>query len=196
MRSSTKCLLGMFMCMLVTHVRSRKLINPNQDFVDAHNAARAEVGVGPISWNSTVAAYAKTYAELRKEDCNMVHSGGPYGENLALGFGFMSGADAVNSWVSEKSDYIYATNTCAGDHCLHYTQVVWRNSTRLGCARAMCDTFNGWMFVVCCYDPPGNSFAQLPYWISINNFIIVYYDLAMYILGILVTFKFSKVHLH
>ncbi|KAH7518524.1 hypothetical protein FEM48_Zijuj09G0180800 [Ziziphus jujuba var. spinosa] len=165
MGSSAKCLVAMSMCMVlitqITHVHSRKLINPHQDFVDAHNAARAEVGVGPITWNNTVAAYAKRYAEQRRKDCSMVHSGGPYGENLALGYRFMSGGDAVRMWVSEKSDYNYATNSCAGDDCLHYTQVVWRNSTRLGCARVKCD--NGWMFVICSYDPPGNYFGQLPY---------------------------------
>ncbi|CBI25105.3 unnamed protein product, partial [Vitis vinifera] len=113
--------------------------NSPQDYVDAHNAARAQVGVGSITWNDTVAAYAQNYANQRISDCNLVHSGGPYGENLAKGSGSLTGTDA----------------------CGHYTQVVWRNSVRLGCARVQCN--NGWWFVTCNYDPPGNYVGQRPY---------------------------------
>nr|ACD49673.1 pathogen-related protein 1 alternative isoform [Cucumis melo var. inodorus] len=56
-----------------------------KDFVDAHNAARAQVGVGPVHWNKTVADYAHQYANKRIKDCNLVHSKGPYGENIAWG---------------------------------------------------------------------------------------------------------------
>ncbi|KAK7856648.1 basic form of pathogenesis-related protein 1 [Quercus suber] len=65
-------------------------------------------------------------------------------------------------WVAEKNCYDYNRNTCVGGQCLHYTQVVWRNSVRLGCARVQCN--NGWWFVTCSYDPPGNYDGQRPYW--------------------------------
>ncbi|KAF3439357.1 hypothetical protein FNV43_RR19269 [Rhamnella rubrinervis] len=143
------------------HVHSFPRTNPNQDFVDAHNAARAEVGVGPITWNHTVAAYAQNYANQRVNNCEMEHSGGPYGENLAEGYESMTGEDAVKFWVTEKANYDYSTNSCVGDECLHYTQVVWRNSVHLGCARAKCR--NDWMFVICNYDPPGNYEGERPY---------------------------------
>ena len=137
--------------------------NSQQDYVDAHNAARAQVGVGPIAWDDTVAAYAQNYANQRINDCNLVHSGGRYGENLAEGSGDLTGRDAVNLWVSEKQYYDYNSNTCAqGQQCGHYTQVVWSNSVRLGCARVQC-TNNGWWFVICSYDPPGNYVGQRPY---------------------------------
>ncbi|KAL4188474.1 hypothetical protein AMTRI_Chr08g202490 [Amborella trichopoda] len=97
--------------------------------------ARALVGVGPMTWDDNVAAYAQNYANQRAGDCNLIHSGGQYGENLFWGWGAdYSAADAVNSWVSEAADYDYNSNTCAaGKQCGHYTQVVRRNSVRLGC---------------------------------------------------------------
>ncbi|XAR73014.1 hypothetical protein NMG60_11019856 [Bertholletia excelsa] len=138
--------------------------NSPQDYVKAHNAARAQVGVGPIAWDDTVAAFAQDYANKRAGDCRMVHSGGggKYGENLAAGSGDFTGTDAVNLWVAEKQYYNYNTNSCTqGKECLHYTQVVWRNSVKLGCARVKCT--NGWWFVTCNYAPPGNVVGQKPY---------------------------------
>ncbi|XP_054801397.1 pathogenesis-related leaf protein 6-like [Prosopis cineraria] len=136
--------------------------NSQQDYLNAHNVARAEVGVANIIWDDTVATYALNYVNSRKSDCNLVHSGGPYGENLAKGSGSFTGTAAVNLWVAEKPFYNYTSNSCVGGkQCLHYTQVVWKNSVRVGCARVQCT--NGWWFVSCNYDPPGNYIGQRPY---------------------------------
>ncbi|KAF7843076.1 pathogenesis-related protein 1-like [Senna tora] len=59
-------------------------------------------GVPNLAWDNTVAAFAHNYANQRKEDCQLVHSGGAYGENLAGSTGDLSGADAVRLWVEEK----------------------------------------------------------------------------------------------
>ncbi|XP_024979355.1 pathogenesis-related protein PR-1 type-like [Cynara cardunculus var. scolymus] len=138
--------------------------NSPQDYVDAHNRARAQVGVGPMTWDSRVASFAQNYANQRQGDCQLIHSQNrPYGENLAGGSGFeLTGVGAVNLWVGEKADYDYNSNTCApGKVCGHYTQVVWRKSVRLGCARVKCN--NGAWFVTCNYDPPGNYVGEKPY---------------------------------
>ncbi|XP_047318467.1 basic form of pathogenesis-related protein 1-like [Impatiens glandulifera] len=135
--------------------------NSPQDYVEAHNAARAQVGVGPIAWDENVAAFARSYASQRAGDCNLMHSGGPYGENLAKGFPNFTGRDAVNMWIEEKPFYDYDSNTCVGGECLHYTQVVWRDSVRLGCARVQCN--DGSWFVTCNYDPQGNFVGERPY---------------------------------
>ncbi|KAL0559782.1 hypothetical protein IC582_000157 [Cucumis melo] len=133
-----------------------------KDFVDAHNAARAQVGVGPVHWNKTVADYAHQYANKRINDCNLVHSKGPYGENIAWGSSNLAGTVAVRMWVSEKQFYNYDTNSCVrGKMCGHYTQVVWRNSVRIGCAKVRCKS--GGTFIICNYDPRGNIRGQRPY---------------------------------
>lgn len=138
-----------------------------QDFLDLHNAARAVVGVAPLSWDGTLAAYAQSYANQRRADCKLLHSGGPYGENMFWG---SAGADwnptdAVSLWVSEKEDYDCCSNTCAaaaGKVCGHYTQVVWADSTRLGCANVTCGGGRGTL-MLCEYKPFGNIVGQRPF---------------------------------
>ncbi|KAF5809328.1 putative CAP superfamily protein [Helianthus annuus] len=136
--------------------------NSQTDYLNAHNTARAQVGVGNMVWNTTLATFAQNYANRRIQDCNLVDSNGPYGENLAKGRGSFIGTAAVNLWVSEKQYYDRGTNTCAsGRVCEHYTQVVWRNSIQLGCASVQCA--NGWWFIICNYSPRGNIIGQPPY---------------------------------
>ncbi|KAI3902028.1 hypothetical protein MKW98_013702 [Papaver atlanticum] len=134
-----------------------------EDYLAPHNAARANVNVEPMIWEDNVAAYASEYANKRSWDCNLVHStGGPYGENLAKNdYADLSVGDAVNMWVSEMSNYDYESNSCQGGQCLHYTQVVWADSVRLGCASVACVA--GGTFVICSYDPQGNWVGQRPY---------------------------------
>ncbi|GLJ27034.1 hypothetical protein SUGI_0529960 [Cryptomeria japonica] len=134
-----------------------------RQYLDPHNRARSQVGVGPLVWDNTVAAYAQNYANQRKVDCALRHSGGPYGENIFWGKGReFTPADAVNAWIDEKQYYDYNSNSCApGKQCGHYTQVVWRNTKKVGCARVKCN--DGAIFITCNYDPPGNFNGETPY---------------------------------
>nr|AVY54503.1 Hum s 3 allergen [Humulus scandens] len=166
--ASTKVLLvgQMLMVMMVIATAAKPFPTDNKSshkaYLDAHNAVRAKVGVGPMTWNKTLEDYAQKYANSRLSNkCEFEHSGGPYGENLCEGYGEMPGEQAVKYWADEKSHYDYASNSCVGGECGHYTQLVWRNSVQLGCARTMCS--NGWMFVICSYYPPGNYLDQRPY---------------------------------
>ncbi|OVA05748.1 Allergen V5/Tpx-1-related [Macleaya cordata] len=144
---------------LLMHVSQAQ--NSPQDFLAPHNAARANVSVGPMTWDTTVAAYARDYANRRVGDCNLTPSGGRYGENLAWSSADLPAGEAVKLWASQKEFYDYGSNSCKGGECRSYTQVVWRNSVRLGCASVTCRT--GGTFVICSYDPPGNVVGRRPY---------------------------------
>ncbi|KAG5254055.1 basic form of pathogenesis-related protein [Salix suchowensis] len=150
-----------FLVALATTIPLSLAQNSQQDYLNAHNNARAQVGVGNMVWDNNVAAYANNYVQRLKGDCRLVHSGGPYGENLAGSSGDLSGSAAVKLWVDEKPKYDYNSNTCVGGECRHYTQVVWRKSVRLGCAKARCN--NGGTIISCNYDPPGNYANERPY---------------------------------
>lgn len=134
--------------------------NLPQEFLQAHNPSRSELSIHPLVWNETVATYARDYANKRAKDCALQHSQGPYGENIAEGVDF-SAKQAVDLWVAKLSFYNYDSNSKVGGECLHYTQVVWRNTESIGCAKAICK--NGWTFATCNYYPPGNYIGDRPY---------------------------------
>ncbi len=140
-----------------------------QEFVDAHNAARARTEPTPdpalpeVSWDNDLADIAESWAA----GCVFEHSMGDTGENLALFSWTVAPTEVVDAWYSEISDYDYDSNSCArGKACGHYTQVVWRDTTRIGCAVQACDNVQGFgegELWVCEYDPPGNWVGEKPY---------------------------------
>jgi pathogenesis-related protein 1 len=129
-----------------------------------HNRVRAEVGVEPLRWSPTIAAYAQQWADqLAAGDCQIIHrSTNDYGENLAQGAsGNYSALDAVKTWEGEKKHYRGgALSADNWERSGHYTQVVWRQTRELGCGRAVCKNN---VIVVCNYDPRGNILGRKPY---------------------------------
>ncbi len=139
---------------------SQEVIN---ELLEAHNRYRSEVGVGNIVWSEEVAESAQAWADELGKTCSFEHSNNEqYGENLWAGTaGAFSVTDVVDSWGEEKAFYDYESNTCAsGEVCGHYTQVVWANSTEVGCGKVTCE---GWEYWVCQYAPPGNVIGERPY---------------------------------
>ncbi|BAF30370.1 protein PRY2 [Oryza sativa Japonica Group] len=133
------------------------------DIVREHNMFRTREHVPPIVWNATLAKYAQEYADLRRGDCQLEHSHGPYGENMMFGTGKQwTWKKTVDEWSDEKKSYDYKSNSCkAGAMCTHYTAIVWKNTTAVGCGRVVCTS--GDTIMVCSYWPPGNYVGVKPY---------------------------------
>ncbi|KAI6678231.1 hypothetical protein NL676_039027 [Syzygium grande] len=115
--------------------------------------------LGTSEWLS----YARDYAQKHARDCTrLVHSGGPYGENLAWASPDLTGTRAVNMWVGEKPYYNYNSNSCAPGRP-HDITLGGVGATRFGldAQRARCLT--GGTLVTCNYDPPGNVIGEKPY---------------------------------
>lgn len=126
----------------------------------AHNALRAAVGSPPLAWSAEVAAFAERRAVTLAQTCTLAHAPGPYGENLAGQTGVHPAADGVALWAAEKDKFAGGTfDPAAGAG--HYTQVVWRATTQVGCAAVQCqkDAMT-WTLQVCNYAPPGNILGQ------------------------------------
>ncbi|CAI0409278.1 unnamed protein product [Linum tenue] len=134
-----------------------------RQYLEPHNRERSKLGIPPLKWSKKLADFAASWAHTRQGDCELIHSGTNYGENLFWGSGQQwSHGDAVAAWAAERCYYDHAANSCRkGQDCLHYTQMVWRQSSRVGCARVVCKS--GDTFVGCNYDPPGNVVGEKPF---------------------------------
>lgn len=165
-------------CILISQAYAAERID-TQAVVAEHNKIRAEAGVTePLSYSSKLAKSAQRWADHLKKThaCQMQHSDtkGHYGENLYWASPLIwsdgrrelrkvSPAEVISGWGKEKADYDHAGNTCTpGAECGHYTQIVWRETTKVGCGFAVCSDSREQVWV-CHYSPAGNIVGEKPY---------------------------------
>lgn len=138
------------------------------EFMKLHNDARAEVGVPPLVWDDQIAAYAQEWADtIAARDAMEHRPNGKYGENLA-GYLPQYGERPVHGakmWYDEIKDY--RGEKIEGQNYQkfgHYTQMVWRKSTRVGFGVAM--TPKGMVMLCANYAEAGNMTGEHPYQIE------------------------------
>jgi hypothetical protein len=89
----------------------------------------------------------------------------PQGENIWAGTRDYFSPEAMTSaWIREKRYYkagLFPNNSTTGrvEDVGHYTQLVWRNSTDVGCAMASNQEED---LLVCRYTQAGNYIGQSP----------------------------------
>ncbi|KAK1527296.1 SCP-like extracellular protein [Colletotrichum costaricense] len=139
------------------------LTSDQQAALDAHNAARSDVGVPALEWDATLAANAQEWATNLLSVGSLTHSQvSDQGENLYM----QSNTDspyinAANAWIAEKSSYNGETISESNYMGFgHYTQIVWKSTTKVGLAVA---TNSQGTYVVARYSPPGNYIGEKPY---------------------------------
>ncbi|KAM0221219.1 hypothetical protein ACHAPA_012008 [Fusarium lateritium] len=135
-----------------------------------HNEARSKVKVKALAWDSKLEAAALTWARKIAKDGKMAHSSSKdrsgQGENLAYAYssnGFKNPITAgTKGWLNEKKNYKGETIPKGNFSTYgHYTQCVWKSSTKIGIAAAR-DSKGAW-YTVARYSGPGNVAGQKPY---------------------------------
>lgn len=153
-----------------------------------HNVERAKHGVAALDWSADLAKNAQAWVNAchtsRNSNgdeffCHQNSTSGcgtdasyHYGENLSFGYPSRSGKDAVDEWYCEINAYDFDNPAVRGGVTFgcdnnpdkvtgHFTQVVWRDTKRMGCARNTCSLGgNTGTLWACEYDPPGNFNAN------------------------------------
>jgi uncharacterized protein YkwD len=126
--------------------------------------------VAPLLWDPKVASDCTNYAKkLAVGGCGLEHSHGPYGENLFAVTSYpkpdSTCAVAVKAWYSEVSRYNFKSTKPFTENWSkgvgHFTQLVWKSTTKFGCGVYMVDKKLRSMtatckVIVCRYLPAGN----------------------------------------
>lgn len=129
-----------------------------------HNRERAAVGAPPLAWDRALAESAAAYGPALERIGTLVHSPRAIRpgqrENLAMSTtGYLRESDLVGLWIAEKHHFtpgIYPNVSRTGrwNDVSHYTQMIWKGTTRVGCAL---HRGGGKDFLICRYTPPGNA---------------------------------------
>jgi hypothetical protein len=135
-----------------------------------HNAERDRLSLPPLVWDEDLARQAAVWARALTAKGRLEHSPRDQrpgqGENLSMGTrGFYTPTFLMQAWVEERKDYLHRpfpeiSRTGDWKDVGHYTQVVWRDTTAVGCAVA---SSRQWDYVVCRYSPPGNYMGERAY---------------------------------
>jgi len=132
----------------------------------AHNAERARVGAPALIWSDALEVEARDWARTLIETGRFAHDPRPHGhgENLWTGWGsrLFTPEDMVGEWIAERADYrpgVFPNVSRTGDWVAvgHYTQLIWRDTTHVGCA---IEHRGDQALLACRYSPPGNVDGQ------------------------------------
>lgn len=143
-----------------------------QRMLALHNSERATKGIAGLEWDAGLASDAQDWADQLAATDSFEHfeevSDDPdaQGENLWMGTrGAYAHNEMVGGWIEEKKDFkpgIFPNVSRTGDleDVGHYTQIMWRNSGKVGCALAR---NADWDYLVCRYSQSGNVEGEAVY---------------------------------
>jgi len=126
-----------------------------------HNQHRANHSVPDVQWSADLASAAQVVASSCVFNHTMGVNGLNYGQNIAGTWNTDIAAIIAGEWYSEASAYgsFYGlTNPPDSPDTGHFTQLVWKDTTDIGCATQDCRGVPGLdnYFVVCNYATAGN----------------------------------------
>lgn len=144
--------------------------NFDQRVLAAHNRERLSQGIPPLQWNPALAKSAQAWAAHLGATGAFKHAPEnfdmPEGENLWAGTkGYYPAEAMVKAWIDEKRHFKpgrFPDNSRTGRYADvgHYTQLMWRRSGQVGCARAQSRVEE---VLVCRYSEAGNVIGERPF---------------------------------
>lgn len=139
------------LCTLLLYPAGGMAQSEREQWLFSHNRYRSLHQSEDLQWSEILADSARTYANT----CPRGHSSSEYGENIARATYVQIPEKVVERWYKEEPDYDYERPRFSSG-IGHFTQVVWRATTEIGCAcRSDCPGRYSDV-CVCQYNPPGN----------------------------------------
>ncbi|CAO3563811.1 unnamed protein product [Mortierella alpina] len=124
-----------------------------QSILDTHNGYRRMHGSPDLTWNDAAATWGDNWLQ----SCEFRHSdSGPNNYEEILAAGYADFKSAIDAWYGEVKDYDY-NSPGFSMNTGHFTQVVWKSTTSIGCAKRECPR---WTIYICNYDPAGNIISD------------------------------------
>lgn len=133
----------------------------------AHNRERVALGLEPLTWNPALVDSAQRWADYLATTGRFEHAPenhrAPEGENLWAGTkGYFAPEAMVGAWIREKQFFhpgVFPNNSTTGrvEDVGHYTQLVWRATSEVGCAEASSARED---ILVCRYAEAGNYLGE------------------------------------
>lgn len=139
--------------------------------LDMHNDERDALGLSPLQWDDALATDAARYAAEMSRTGQFRHSPRTSraiesGENLWMGPRRLYGYDRmIGAFLDERGFFRPQgrlpdiSTTGRWQDVGHYTQMIWRNTRKVGCALAESSQYD---YLVCRYYPAGNAYGHGP----------------------------------
>jgi len=157
-----------YKCYCSECTRARKVKTSESDeWVKAHNYLRCLHGQPLLHWDATVASNAIAPAQACCKAGKIFHSK-PYqntpssGENLAMGY--HSSPAATMAWYNEIITPGYPAGSDEPGGAGHYTAMIWKATTKLGCAS--CKDGKGKTVFACQYADAAPNSGHVPEFIQ------------------------------
>lgn len=130
--------------------------------LEAQNKIRADVGLPALVWKCSLADLAQNWATRGAYEHRPNNF---YGENIFVASDTaVSPVVGVQSWQAEEAFWDNSAGTCReGKVCAHYTQMVWKNTTEVGCGINRGVQGKWKVLMVCNYAPMGNFIGKAAY---------------------------------
>lgn len=127
-----------------------------EQILKLHNTVRAELNLPQLIWDCKLVKLAQEWAD---RDFSGHRPDNNFGENLFVSATLNdSPLTAVHRWMLEKSFWDNDSGECqTGKVCTHYTQIVWKKTTKIGCGINRSAAGKWKTVVVCNYDPARNQ---------------------------------------
>ncbi|GLI73850.1 hypothetical protein PoHVEF18_002080 [Penicillium ochrochloron] len=138
-----------------------------------HNIHRSNHSVSSVEWSADLEASAQTLAARCVYQHDTSIAGGGYGQNIGYGVEASDvGVMITNLMYNDEIEYFptpygaSAPSMSDFDKWGHFSQIVWKATTHVGCATVTCnslgnvDSSSALPFTVCNYSPVGNVDGQ------------------------------------